>query len=176
MFWHLLTAPPTANVSLEHLDDVAVHYANGNILLEQTKSALAHNPLSDWSIDLWKTIGNWVDDINAGHITLSQAAFQIYVTPVYQGDFSSAISNAKTADGVQKLVTEISAQVADDPPSDACLAHVKKFLDLDDAKRRAFVERIAVISTDTDPIDALRALLIPTTDEKSIDTLCAVGI
>lgn len=176
MFWHLLSAPKGARVSLEHLDDVAVHYANGDILLEQTKSALAHNPLSDWSVDLWKTIGNWIDDIEAGRVTLSQTTFQIYVTPIYQGDLSSAISQANTASDVHQLVSKISAQVTLKPPADACLVYITKFLNFDDARRQAFVERIQVISADLDPIDALRKLLSPTTNEESVDILCAVGI
>jgi hypothetical protein len=56
MFYHLLTAPKEAWVSLELVDDIAVHYANGDMLAEQTKSALSHNPLSNWAIDLWKTM------------------------------------------------------------------------------------------------------------------------
>lgn len=32
--YHLLTAPDGSQVSLEHLDDIAVHFPAGNILLE----------------------------------------------------------------------------------------------------------------------------------------------
>jgi hypothetical protein len=45
--FHLLACPQGASVSLEHLDDVAIHYADGAVTLEQTKSALKHNPLAD---------------------------------------------------------------------------------------------------------------------------------
>jgi len=45
------------------LDDAAVHYADGALLLGQCKSALAHNPISDWSDDLWKTVANWLDAV-----------------------------------------------------------------------------------------------------------------
>jgi hypothetical protein len=46
-----------STVSLEHLDDVAIHTANGEITLEQTKSTLTQNPLSDWVADFWTTVG-----------------------------------------------------------------------------------------------------------------------
>ncbi|MBP30473.1 MAG: hypothetical protein CMH16_14390 [Methylobacterium sp.] len=49
---HLLTALPEALVSLEHLDDVAVHYPDGCVLLEQCKSAPTRNPVSDRAADL----------------------------------------------------------------------------------------------------------------------------
>ncbi|HEY7296498.1 MAG TPA: hypothetical protein VH684_01070, partial [Xanthobacteraceae bacterium] len=35
--FHLLDSPKGAKVSLELLDDVAVHYADGSLMLEQTK-------------------------------------------------------------------------------------------------------------------------------------------
>src|SRR5271166_840674 len=66
--YHLLTCPKGARVSLEHLDDVAVHYANGALMLEQTKSALKQNPLSDWAEDLWKAVANWLDSSANGEI------------------------------------------------------------------------------------------------------------
>jgi hypothetical protein len=50
--FHLLTCPKGAKVSLEHLDDIAIHYADGTVTLEQTKSALKQNPLTDWSADM----------------------------------------------------------------------------------------------------------------------------
>src|SRR5438046_1147217 len=53
---YLLTTIEGTEVSLEHADDVAVHYPDGTTLLEQCKSALSQNPVSDWARDLWKTI------------------------------------------------------------------------------------------------------------------------
>ena len=86
--YHLLTCPKGAHVSIEHLDDVAIHQPDGSILLEQTKSALKQNPLSDWAPDLWKAIANW---LGGEPITLPETSFQIYVTPLHAGEL--AISN-----------------------------------------------------------------------------------
>lgn len=79
--YHLLSGPLDSSVSLELLDDVAVHYSDGNVLLEQCKSALSHNALSDWSEDLWKTIGNWLTAVESEKVNGSKAAFRLYVTP-----------------------------------------------------------------------------------------------
>ena len=38
--YHLLTCPKGAHVSLEYLDDVAIHNSDNTFILEQTKSAL----------------------------------------------------------------------------------------------------------------------------------------
>ena len=176
MFYHLLTAPKDAHVSMELVDDVAVHYANGDVLVEQTKSALSHNPLSNWAIDLWKTIANWIDDIDAGRLTVERTVFQLYVTPVYKGQFSSAISKARTREEVAEVVASVSASLAADSPADECLKHVQKFLTFADDKRWKFVSRIQIVSADHDPVNALYQLLIATIDESLHELLCATGI
>jgi hypothetical protein len=73
--FHLLTCPRGAKVSLEYLDDVAIHYPNGNITLEQTKSALKQNPVTDWSDEFWKAIANWLDAIASGQLTSDKSGF-----------------------------------------------------------------------------------------------------
>ena len=176
MFYHLLSSPKDAYVSLEHIDDVAVHYANGELLVEQTKSALSHNPLSNWATDLWKTIANWIDDIEAGNLDLEKTIFRLYVTPVYTGAFSSAISKADSAGDVTALVTLISSQAAIDPPAIECLTYVQKFLNFEDKKRSKFVRRIQVISSHHDPVEALYQLLSATTDVSLHELICATGI
>ena len=51
---------------LEFLDDVAVHNPDCTVILEQTKSALRQNPLSDWAVDLWKALANWLESVSNG--------------------------------------------------------------------------------------------------------------
>ena len=176
MFYHLLTAPKDASVSLELVDDVAVHYANGEVLVEQTKSALSHNPLSNWAVDLWKTIANWIDDIDAGRLNVDRTVFQLYVTPVYEGEYSSSISKARTREEVAGIVASVTASVAADPPADDCLKHVQKFLNFAEDSRWRFVRQIQIVSTDRDPVGALYQLLSATTDESLHELLCATGI
>ena len=69
---HLLTCPAGASVSLELLDDVAVHFADGSVLVEQIKSATRQNPVSDWSDELWKTFANWLDAVADGKLALGR--------------------------------------------------------------------------------------------------------
>lgn len=176
MFYHLLTAPKDASVSLELVDDIAVHYANGEVFVEQTKSALSHNPLSNWATDLWKTIANWIDDIDSGRLNVDRTIFQLYVTPVYQGEYSSSISKASTYEEVATIVASITASVAASPPADDCLKHVQKFLNFAENNRWRLVRQIRIVSTDHDPVEALYQLLSPTTDESLHELLCATGI
>lgn len=175
--YHLLTCPPKASVSLEHLDDVAVHYGNDSILLEQTKSALKQNPVSDWANDLWKCFANWQSNVSSGSVKTSTTHFQLYVTPVKSGKKVVALSEAVTSEQVEKVVQKISFSLTKMAEPPACLPYLQIFLDLTPVQRIALIERFTFISTDSDPIDPIRALIAPTVAANLVDPLChfAVG-
>ena len=101
--YHLLNSPLDASVSLEVLDDVAVHYADGKLLLEQCKSALSHNALSDWSEDLWKTLANWLAMLASGKVDAAKTSLQLYVTPRRVGKLSSAMHDAADQQAVHEI-------------------------------------------------------------------------
>lgn len=174
--YHLLSSPRDSSVSLEYLDDVAVHYADGTLLLEQCKSALAHNPISDWSDDLWKTIANWLDAVETQKIDGTKASFQLYVTPAKLGKLSAAIHGAVDAKAVEVLVQQVKDKLEKKANSPKCLAHVQKFFDATDALRLAVVGKTAVLATDDDPLEPLRELLRATVPEESLDVICASAI
>lgn len=82
---HLLKAPDGDTVSLEYLDDIAVHRSDGTLLLEQSKSALSGNPASDRAEDLWKSFANWADLCVSKTIDPKTTDFRLYVTPIKTG-------------------------------------------------------------------------------------------
>lgn len=174
--YHLLSGPPDASVSLEHLDDVAVHYADGTLLLEQCKSALSHNALSDWSEDLWKAVANWLDAVESKKIDGSKTGFQLYVTPPRTGKISSAIHNAAEAHDVQALAKLVKERLSKRAQPPKCMPHVQRFLDASDAHRNAVIGRASVVSGDDDPIQPLRALLAPTVPDTLMDVICEAAI
>jgi len=104
--YHLLTCPKGARVSLEYLDDVGVHFSDGTILLEQTKSALAQNPLSDWAEDLWKAIANWLHSLSTGGLP-EKVYFQIYVTPPKTGKLAQEINDAENEAQVAAITASV---------------------------------------------------------------------
>jgi hypothetical protein len=74
---HFLRAQQGQSVSIEHLDDIATHSDAGDIV-EQDKSGLAHNPVTNRSPELWKTLANWVRAIRAGALK-DDTRFLLYV-------------------------------------------------------------------------------------------------
>lgn len=174
--YHLLSSPRDASVSLEFLDDVAVHYADGTFLLEQCKSALAHNPISDLSDDLWKTIANWFDAVETQKVDGARTSFQLYVTPSKHGKLSMAIHSAVDAKAVAALVKQVEDKLKKKANSPICIEHVQKFINATDALRLAVVGKTTVLATDDDPLEPLRELLRPTIPEELLDLICASAI
>lgn len=174
--YYLLSSPRDASVSLEYLDDVAVHHADGTLLLEQCKSALAHNPISDWSDDLWKTVANWLDAVGTQKVDGAKASFQLYVTPPKPGKLSAAMHAAADAKAVEALVKQVKDKLKKRTDYPKCIVHVQKFLDATDALRLAVVGKTTVFATDADPLEPLRELLRPTVPEASLDVICASAI
>jgi hypothetical protein len=174
--YHLLTCPKSAQVSLEYLDDVAIHNPDGTVILEQTKSALKQNPLSDWAVDLWKTIANWLDGASNGKVVAGKSQFRLYVTPQRTGAWAQALSEAKSAADVASLVTEIKAKYAKQKKPPACASFLQRFLDATNAERVTIVTNLTVSSDEDDPIEPLRSLLRPTVAPTMVDVLCQSAI
>lgn len=105
---HLLRAHPGQAVSVEYLDDVATQGPEGAIA-EQDKSGLAHNPVADRSVELWKTLHNWVRAIRDGALQ-ADTKFVLYVAQNHHGsviDRIHAVTNKADADAlVQALRME----------------------------------------------------------------------
>lgn len=89
----LLRAGPGISVSFEMLDDVAVH-GEDRTHLSQTKS-VASNPVSDRSVDLWKTFANWVQTVRDKLVDPAKSVFELYITKVFSGPIAESFDNAK---------------------------------------------------------------------------------
>lgn len=149
----LLVVPEDATVFVEHDDDVSVHYADGTRLLEQTKS-VGTNVVGDWSIGLWKTISNWLED----HSPIAASNIKhlcLYVTPPSSGTFVKALHSAKTQADVEGLVTTVTSQVDDKRRLTKVYPYVKRFLDAPLEEQIALATRFELIA-EINPVQAIR--------------------
>ena len=176
--FHLLTCPPGAKVSLEYLDDVAIHCPDDTVTLEQTKSALKQNPVADWSDELWKTIANWLDGIASGRLIPKKSRFQLYVTPPRQGEWVQALSEARTTADAERIVAAIKAKHAKLKKPKGCESNLQRFLNAPSENRNALITRFKLLAEDADPIEPLRNLIKTSVDPQLVDRLChsAIGM
>jgi len=176
MCFHLLRESDGSHVSLEYLDDVAIHHADGSVVVEQAKSALSHNPLSNWSGDLWKTIANWLHAIHAEQLDISKTYFHLYVTPAKTGKFASLLNAATTTEQVRALTKQIRKSLTSSKTVPACMPYLEVFLNASDEARVELVKRMSVVSCDNDPLDALRVLVGATVPDPLIDSVCGAAL
>lgn len=172
--YHLLSCPPGSNVSLEALEDVAVHLPSGRVILEQMKSALSHqNPLSDWAPDFWKTIGYWV---SSGAAADPRYEFRFYVTPIKVAGLPQLLSDAASQAQVHEATAAIqTALMALKKKVPACMPDLKRFLEMPDANRVSFVKRLTVIN-DADPVEPVRARLGVAQAPAVLQAVCQASI
>lgn len=175
-FYYLLNSPPGASVSLEFQDDVAVHYADGGLLLEQTKSALKQNPISDWDVNLWKCFENWRTMIVAEAVDPALTEYRLYVTPKKQGNFAKLLSDATDATAVEAALGVVRTKLTKLKAAPGCLEYVQSFLDAPLEQQTAIVGRFALESEGSDPLDVIRDLLSPSVAENNRDVIIKSGI
>ena len=168
--YHLLTCEDGASVSLEHIDDVAIHTVAGNVVREQTKSALTQNPLSDWAVELWKTIHIWMESVATCETNIATTRFRYYVTPTKVGAVAEKLSKATTAAEVTAITDEIKKALGRKKP--ACLQYLQTFLNATDTQRTAAISRMTIVSADDDPVEPIRERFRNAVRPEILDDAC----
>lgn len=175
-FHHLLTSPRGSSVSLEFQDDVAVHYPNGALRLEQTKSALKQNPIADWAPDLWNTFHNWLKMLQSGAIKANITEYRLYVAPPKAGAFVEALTAASDATAAKAVIANIRSKLEKLRKDPACLDKLQFLLDAAEEEQTAIITRFALEPSAADPLEAIRDILRPSVADIHLDILIKSGI
>ena len=112
---HLLDGRDGDHVTLECLDDVSTE-GNGKLTVEQDKSGLAHNPVSDRSIELWKTLYNWLEGLRDGSLP-SGTKFVLYVAQDHSGDVVERLNTCKTKEDAANTIRWLRKEYWGEPPA-----------------------------------------------------------
>lgn len=168
---HLLLAPAGSVVSLEVLDDTDVVQPDGQVFAEQSKSGLVTNPISDWSIDLWKTFSNWIDAIEAGYFDLDRTRFHLHVVQQKSGDLTDLLHFSHTAEYALIAVKNIRNKYNKEKPK-GCKPYITKFLNYDPEKLSKLIIRFSYDCGDSDPIKPIKDFLCNTVAEVALDDVC----
>lgn len=172
---HLLKAGAGSVVALEVLDDVDVVQPDDKVIVEQDKSGLTTNPISDWSVDLWKTFANWIDAVEKGLIDLPKTKFNLYVVQDKSGEVVDKLKYAHSEATVLKAVEEIRTKYEAEKPT-GCSAYVEKFLSYDTAKLVLLVSQFDYEAGNSDPVKPIKDYFRATLPDISIETACAAAI
>ena len=161
---HLLKANPGDVVCLEVFDDVAVVRVDGQLFVEQDKSNLATNPLSNRSSQLWKTFHNWIKLAESGVIDPSNTTFVIYAFIAAPGAVADAFHCAKTDEAATAAIAKAQDELKLDDPSrkadDAVATLADQVLTTGRQRLLAIVKRFSIESGDGNPQGEVQRLLL----------------
>lgn len=107
-YLRLLEIPDDASVAIEELADVSVTYSDGSIMVEEDKSSISNkNPVSDHSVNLWKTFYNWIYKINNKELDINRDSFILYSN--YQANEKSLVVRMGNKENlkIEPLIQEI---------------------------------------------------------------------
>lgn len=171
----LLSEPADAKVFVEHDEDVSVHYADGTRLLEQSKSALKQNPVSDWSRDFWKCLHNWLEESSPVDKSLPLSKYRLYVTPSHTGKFVLKLADASTKSDIAAFVAMVMSEVNAAKKKTEAYKFAKRFLDASPDEQVGVGTRFQLICED-DPIESIRRPYRLAVAPSLLDDICAHAI
>jgi hypothetical protein len=164
-FLHLLLeAQPGTLVSLEVFEDVGTLVPNGQALASQVKSGLVKNPLTDRSVDLWKTLANWASAVAAGSLEPSTTIFEISVARHRCGTIASAFHTALSEAEALAAIDEARLRLWGNGKTPRKLgtdlaAYVSRVFDSDRAQLAQIVRNLRISTARRDPLADLRPLV-----------------
>jgi hypothetical protein len=173
--YHLLRENDDVLVGLEYFDDVSVHYVDGHVVLEQSKNSIVGKPITDKSLDLWKSLANWADTCQLRALNPGNVTFVLY---------------AGAPGAIGSLVTELHAAI-DDAAAQAVLVKIKKLVPMPTDKgfgvyAGSFLAHgeemcLAIIrnfqfQSDLDPLEPIRQQLRSTLTEDAVTNFAASAI
>ena len=176
LFYHLLSCPSDADVGLEYADDVSIHHSNGSTLVEQCKSALKSNPITDWAEDLWKTFHLWIDNADAGVYDPAKTRFQLYVTPVKGGEFVEKLSELSNEDEIKTFLDLIAKRRKKISSTSKSAAHLDAVFTADQKLVVQIIRNFKLITEDQDPLSPIYAHLDATVSKETLEKACSYGI
>ncbi|AJD43922.1 hypothetical protein C9413_26575 [Rhizobium sp. SEMIA 4085] len=171
--YYLMSVAKGCRISLEQLDDIAIHDPSGGLIFEQSKSAMSGNPASDRSAELWKTLANWAS--LPGSLLDPATAFRFYVTPLKVGDLVHALHDARDAAKADALLKKFKTKTFKGKKGVGVEPLISKFLEAGDEVCLKVI-RLFELQTEEDPIDAITQKLVVTLPEESLDQYCAAAI
>lgn len=126
------------SVSIETDDDLVIELGKGITLekiYEQDKSAALsnRNPFSNKSVDLWKTLRIWAENISNGVIDINNATFLLTTNKTIKGGLFKKLLKSKNDPGFEKMIQEF----------------IEQAISTDSAEIKSYVEVVASLPENT---------------------------
>lgn len=110
---HLLRSTQGCTVCIEVHGDVATLHPDGCVHAEEDKSSIHSNPVTDKSIDLWKTLSNWVNAVRNGELDPSSTTFILYRNKSGKFALAEEFDQCKSKEEVEHALDQAHKKLSD---------------------------------------------------------------
>lgn len=172
---HLLSVPADCSVSLEYVEDTAIHYTMGTTLLEQSKSALSGNPVGDGSVELWKCFANWARLCVEGTIDPTQTEFRLYVCPPKGCKLAPLLHAATTEAEAKAGLAKVAKKVTAANRLKGCNPLISDFIGAGEDVCTQIILNFRLVM-ESDPLEAIRERLRTLVLDTALDDFVAHAI
>lgn len=168
--YYLTMCDPGEMVCVECLGDVAIEKEGVVMISEEDKSSIYNNPVTDKSVDLWKTLYNWVNSINSGEFISGKTIFLLYTNKKGRKGIAEDFSEAQDKKQVNQSIDNAISKL-----SDLKVTHpIWNYYDHVINKNRAILESIVMnfelrVGSDTGHQEVKERLLANHVPEAQID-------
>lgn len=153
----LLCSDAEAQIYVEKIDDIQIRGDGNAIEALQLKHSIQISPpnLTDRSIDLWKTLGNWSTKWVGGELANVQLLTLVAVARTSPASVPAELEVASEIRNNQRIVDKLSEITTDvlngrDPEQHPLYKHIQKYLKLTPAQRLDLIRRIRILSHSPD--------------------------
>ncbi|MFT3991270.1 MAG: hypothetical protein QM680_07655 [Luteolibacter sp.] len=151
----LASAGSGAFVSLEVIDDVAVHGADGFVEMVQSKSALTANPIADRAIPLWKTLSNWASDLGP-QVEFEKLALVMAVANPRDGAMAEMFNASRTLENAEAALAKVRETFAEelaapDTGKKDIGFFLKRFFGVDELRQREIIRCFTLETAEVSP-------------------------
>ncbi|MEP2781098.1 MAG: ABC-three component system protein [Pseudoruegeria sp.] len=154
----MLKKKPNGHISIEKFDDIAFDTNDVADCLIQAKHHIKPKPLSDVSVDLWKTIRIWIEHFQQGSLTASDLRFNLITTATASpGSAMELLRPTAGADAINKA-RQLLCQAAKDSRNKESQLGREAFLKLTEVEAEALLGRINVLDQHPNLIDVMEEI------------------
>lgn len=145
--WLILDSKEIQELSLETIDDITIEKNGDPIELIQVKHHIVPtSSLTDTSVDLWKTLGNWSELFLHGKLRTSDLTLTILTTSkVETGSAVSKLSFGKERDDV--IACKILTQISENDENKTNQEYYEKFKQLGIHRQSRLIKSILILDS-----------------------------
>lgn len=146
---------PNGHISIEKFDDVAFESEDFSKCLMQAKHSIKPKSLDNASVDLWKSLKVWMDQLAGGIITFNSTKFVLITTATASDGSAASYLRAGSSSEDREKSLELLREAASASENKTTTAARSDFLALTDDQARTLLSQIEILDQHSNLADVM---------------------